>query len=203
MNAELPAFTAMLIAMSGVMQTKGPLVILGMGGAVYAFKRFINTKYGRYWFDGVMMKAPVFGPLTRKTAVARFTRTLGTLLRSGVPLMGALEITQDTAGNTHIAEAITKVREAVREGEGLTKKLEETKVFPPMVTQMIAIGEETGAMDDMLTRIADFYDNEVEEAVKALTSLLEPLMMVGIGGMVGSIIIGMYLPMFSIIGAIQ
>jgi len=203
MNAKLPAFTQMLINMSQVMQHYGPLVIMGMAGAVWGFKRFINTTFGRYWFDGIMMRAPVFGPLTRKTAVARFTRTLGTLLRSGVPLMGALEIVQDTAGNTRIAEAVTKVRDAVREGEGLTKKLEETKVFPAMVTQMISIGEETGAMDDMLTRIADFYDNEVEEAVKALTSLLEPLMMVGIGGMVGSIIIGMYLPMFSIIGAIQ
>lgn len=203
MNAELPAFTQMLINMSTLVRTKGIFVLLGMGGAVWSFKRFINTTYGRKWFDGVMLKAPVFGPLLRKTSVARFTRTLGTLLRSGVPLMQALEIVQDTAGNVHVAEAIAKVRDAVREGEGLTKKLEETGIFPPMVTQMIAIGEETGAMDDMLSRIADFYDNEVEEAVKALTSLLEPLMMVGIGGMVGSIIIGMYLPMFSIIGAIQ
>lgn len=203
MNAELPAFTQMLINMSTLVRTRGIFVVLGIGGAVWSFKRFINTPYGRKWFDGVMLKAPVFGPLLRKTSVARFTRTLGTLLRSGVPLMQALEIVQDTAGNVHVAEAIAKVRDAVREGEGLTKKLEETGIFPPMVTQMIAIGEETGAMDDMLSRIADFYDNEVEEAVKALTSLLEPLMMVGIGGMVGSIIIGMYLPMFSIIGAIQ
>jgi type IV pilus assembly protein PilC len=203
MNAELPAFTQMLINMSTIVRSKGIFVLLGIGGSVWSFKRFINTPFGRRWFDGVMLKAPVFGPLLRKTAVARFTRTLGTLLRSGVPLMQALEIVQDTAGNVLVAEAIAKVREAVREGEGLTKKLEETGIFPPMVTQMIAIGEETGAMDDMLSRIADFYDNEVEEAVKALTSLLEPLMMVGIGGMVGSIIIGMYLPMFSIIGAIQ
>lgn len=203
MNAKLPAFTQMLIDMSGIVRTKGVFVVMGIVGSVWGFKRFINTTYGRRWFDATMLKAPVFGPLLRKTAVARFTRTLGTLLRSGVPLMGSLEIVQDTAGNTIIAEAISKVREAVREGEGLTKKLEETGVFPPMVTQMIAIGEETGAMDDMLSRIADFYDNEVEEAVKALTSLLEPIMMVGIGGMVGSIIIGMYLPMFSIIGAIQ
>ena len=203
MNAKLPAFTQMLIDMSGIVRTKGVFVAVGIIGSIWGFKRFINTTYGRRWLDATMLKAPVFGPLLRKTAVARFTRTLGTLLRSGVPLMGSLEIVQDTAGNTIIAEAINKVREAVREGEGLTKKLEETGVFPPMVTQMIAIGEETGAMDDMLSRIADFYDNEVEEAVKALTSLLEPLMMVGIGGMVGSIIIGMYLPMFSIIGAIQ
>lgn len=203
MNATLPAFTQMLINMSVLVRTKGPLVFGGIAASIWGFRRFINTPFGRRWFDGVMLKAPVFGPLIRKTSVARFTRTLGTLLRSGVPLMGALEIVQDTSGNVHVAEAIAKVRDAVREGEGLTKKLEETGIFPPMVTQMIAIGEETGAMDDMLTRIADFYDDEVEEAVKALTSLLEPLMMVGIGGMVGSIIIGMYLPMFSIIGAIQ
>jgi type IV pilus assembly protein PilC len=203
MNAELPAFTQLLINMSGIVRTQGPLVFLSMGGGIWGFKKFINTPPGRKWFDGVMLKAPVFGPLIRKSSVARFTRTLGTLLRSGVPLMGALEIVQDTAGNVHVAEAINKVRDSVREGEGLTKKLEETKIFPPMVTQMIAIGEETGALDDMLSRIADFYDGEVEDAVKALTSLLEPLMMVLIGGMVGSIIIGMYLPMFSIIGAIQ
>lgn len=203
MNAELPAFTQLLINMSGLVRTQGPIVFLSIGGAGWGFKKFINTPAGRKWFDGVMLKAPVFGPLIRKSSVARFTRTLGTLLRSGVPLMGALEIVQDTSGNIHVAEAISKVRDSVREGEGLTKKLEETKIFPPMVTQMIAIGEETGALDDMLSRIADFYDNEVEEAVKALTSLLEPLMMVLIGGMVGSIIIGMYLPMFSIIGAIQ
>lgn len=203
MNAELPAFTQMLINMSTLVRTKGIFVFGGIALSIWSFKRFINTPYGRKWFDGVMLKAPVFGPLLRKTAVARFTRTLGTLLRSGVPLMQALEIVQDTSGNILVGEAIAKVREAVREGEGLTKKLEETGIFPAMVTQMISIGEETGAMDEMLNRIADFYDNEVEEAVKALTSLLEPLMMVGIGGMVGSIIIGMYLPMFSVIGAIQ
>jgi type IV pilus assembly protein PilC len=117
--------------------------------------------------------------------------------------MSALEITQDTAGNVHIAAGINKVREAVSEGEGMTKPLEQTKLFPPLVTQMIAIGEESGNVDAMLTKVAEFYDEEVEQAVNALTSLLEPLMMVGIGGMVGSLIIGMYLPMFSVIGAIQ
>lgn len=203
MNAELPAFTQMLINMSVTVRKQGGLVFLGAVGAFYGIKKFIATPQGNRLKDSLLLKAPVFGPLTRKSSVARFTRTLGTLLRSGVPLMAALDIVQDTAGNVFVADAIGKVKEAVREGEGLTKKLEETGIFPAMVTQMIAIGEETGAMDDMLTRIADFYDNEVEEAVKALTSLLEPLMMVGIGGMVGSIIIGMYLPMFSIIGAIQ
>lgn len=203
MNAELPAFTRMLLNMSDIVTHYGVYVFLAVSGLVWAFKRALETPAGKKNFDIIILKAPVFGPLIRKASVARFTRTLGTLLRSGVPLMGALEIVQDTSGNTVIAEAISKVREAVREGEGLTKKLEETGVFPPMVTQMIAIGEETGAMDDMLARIADFYDGEVEDAVKALTSLLEPMMMVGIGGMVGSIIIGMYLPMFSVIGAIK
>ena len=202
MNAQLPAFTQMLINMSNAVRTSWYLVFGGIGGGIFAFIKFIKTPPGRIWWDNVKLKAPVFGPLTRKVAVARFTRTLGTLLRSGVPLIGSLEIVQDTAGNIHISNALGKVISAVKEGETMTKPLVQTKVFPPMVTQMISIGEETGAIDDMLTRIADFYDNEVETAVKALTSLLEPLMMVLIGGMVGSIIIGMYLPMFSIIGAI-
>lgn len=203
MGGELPWFTAMLMEMSNFMRESWYLVFGGLAGIVYGFKKAISTKQGARYWDDFKLRAPVFGPLTRKVAVARFTRTLGTLLRSGVPLVSALEIVQDTAGNIHVAEAVEKVRIAVLEGEGMIKPLEAAKVFPAMVTQMIAIGEETGAVDAMLEKIANFYDNEVEQAVKALTSLLEPLMMVGIGGMVGSIIIGMYLPMFSIIGAIQ
>lgn len=203
MNVQLPAFTSMLIGMSNFVRGYWYLLILGTGGSIYGLITFIKTPFGRSWFDNVMLKAPVFGNIIRKVAVARFTRTLGTLLRSGVPLMTALEITQDTAGNVHIAAGISKVREAVSEGEGMTKPLEQTKLFPPMVTQMIAIGEESGNVDAMLSKVADFYDEEVEQAVKALTSLLEPMMMVLIGGMVGSMIIGMYLPMFSVISAIQ
>lgn len=203
MKVPLPAFTQALINMSNFLRQFWYLVVLGVGGGAYSFVAFIKTPFGRSWFDNVMLKAPIFGDIIRKVAVARFTRTLGTLLRSGVPLMSALEITQDTAGNVHIAAGINKVREAVSEGEGMTKPLEQTKLFPPMVTQMIAIGEESGNVDAMLTKVAEFYDEEVEQAVNALTSLLEPLMMVGIGGMVGSLIIGMYLPMFSVIGAIQ
>jgi type IV pilus assembly protein PilC len=203
MGGKLPAFTAMLMGMSNFMRQYWYLVFGGAFGIGYSFKRFIGTKFGARWWDDFKLKAPVFGPMTRKVAVARFTRTLGTLLRSGVPLVSSLEIVGDTAGNIHIAEAVEKVRNAVLEGEGMVKPLEQAKVFPNMVVQMIAIGEETGAVDAMLEKIANFYDNEVEQAVKALTSLLEPLMMVGIGGMVGSIIIGMYLPMFSIIGAIK
>lgn len=200
MGAKLPAFTEALINISNVMREQGVIVALCVGAGIFAFTKFIQTKGGRFWWDNVKLKAPIFGPLTRKVAVARFTRTLGTLLRSGVPLISSLEIVQDTAGNVHIANAVEKVRHAVLEGEGMTRPLETTGVFPPMVTQMISIGEETGAVDAMLERIADFYDSEVEAAVKALTSLLEPLMMVGIGGMVGSIIIGMYLPMFEMVG---
>lgn len=203
MNVSLPAFTQMLINMSNFVRGYWYILIIGSAGSIYGFITFIKTPFGRSWFDNVMLKAPVFGNIIRKVAVARFTRTLGTLLRSGVPLMTALEITQDTAGNVHIAAGIAKVREAVSEGEGMTKPLEQTKLFPPMVTQMIAIGEESGNVDAMLSKVADFYDEEVEQAVKALTSLLEPMMMVLIGGMVGSMIIGMYLPMFSVISAIQ
>ncbi len=203
MGVDLPAFTQLLIDMSSFIRDYWYIVLGGSLGSVYGLIAFIKTPFGRSWFDNVMLKAPVFGDIIRKVAVARFTRTLGTLLRSGVPLMTALEITQDTAGNVHIAAGIAKVREAVSEGEGMTKPLEQTQLFPPMVTQMIAIGEESGNIDAMLSKVADFYDEEVEQAVKALTSLLEPIMMVGIGGMVGSIIIGMYLPMFSVISAIQ
>ena len=203
MGVDLPWFTQMLINMSNIVKDTWYLVLGGVGGSIYGLIAFIKTPFGRSWFDNVMLKAPIFGNIIRKVAVARFTRTLGTLLRSGVPLMTALEITEDTAGNVHIARGIAQVREAVSEGEGMTKPLEQTKLFPPMVTQMIAIGEESGNIDAMLSKVADFYDEEVEQAVKALTSLLEPIMMVGIGGMVGSIIIGMYLPMFSVISAIQ
>jgi type IV pilus assembly protein PilC len=203
MGVDLPMFTLMLINMSNVVKDTWYLVLGGTVGSVYGLIAFIKTPFGRSWFDNIMLKAPIFGTIIRKVAVARFTRTLGTLLRSGVPLMTALEITEDTAGNVHIAAGIAKVREAVSEGEGMTKPLEQTNLFPPMVTQMISIGEESGNIDAMLSKVADFYDEEVEQAVKALTSLLEPIMMVGIGGMVGSIIIGMYLPMFSVISAIQ
>lgn len=203
MGVALPAFTQMLLNMSALIRSYWFIIFPSIFGSAYALFAYIKTPIGRSQFDNVALKAPIFGDIIRKVAIARFTRTLGTLLRSGVPLMSALEITQDTAGNVHIAAGIAKVREAVSEGEGMTKPLEQTKLFPPMVTQMIAIGEESGNVDTMLSKVADFYDEEVEQAVKALTSLLEPLMMVVIGGMVGSIIIGMYLPMFSVISAIK
>lgn len=204
MGAKLPAFTQLLVDVSNFMGTiYFLLVIAAIGGMVYGFIMYRNTPKGRFVTDGAFLKLPVFGDLLRKVAVARFSRTLGTLLKSGVPLMGALEIVRDSIGNTVVAAALEDVRISVSEGEGLSKPLEKARVFPPMVTQMVSIGEETGAIDAMLEKIADFYDEEVETAVHALTSMMEPLMMVGIGGIVGSIIIGMYLPIFDIVNKIK
>jgi type IV pilus assembly protein PilC len=204
MGAKLPAFTQMLVDISNFMSTPPfLLVIVAIGGMGYGFIAYRNTPKGRFLTDKMFLKAPVFGDLLRKVAVARFSRTLGTLLKSGVPLMGALEIVRDSIGNTVVAAAMEDIRISVSEGEGLCKPLDKAKVFPPMVTQMVSIGEETGAIDAMLEKIADFYDEEVETAVHALTSMLEPLMMVLIGGIVGSIIIGMYLPIFDIVNKIK
>lgn len=204
MGAKLPAFTQLLVDVSNFMGTiYFLLVIVAIAGLVYGFIMYRNTPKGRFITDGAFLKFPVFGDLLRKVAVARFSRTLGTLLKSGVPLMGALEIVRDSIGNTVVAAALEDVRISVSEGEGLSKPLEKARVFPPMVTQMVSIGEETGAIDAMLEKIADFYDEEVETAVHALTSMMEPLMMVGIGGIVGSIIIGMYLPIFDIVNKIK
>ncbi len=203
MNAKLPAYTQFLIDLSSVM--KGPVglaVVAGIGGAVFAFKSFAATDQGRHFLDKYMLQLPIIGSLTQKVAVARFTRTLGTLLRSGVPLLNALEIVRDSAGNMVVSGAVEDIRQAVREGEGISKPLEKADIFPPMVTQMVSVGEETGSIDSMLEKIADFYDQEVETTVKSLTSLLEPLMMVVIGLLVGSIVVGMYLPIFSIINTV-
>lgn len=202
-GAALPGFTQFLIDVSDILRTKFYVPIIVIGGIVYGYKQFVRTPWGRSFMDSIFLKMPLFGPLNRKVAVSRFTRTLGTLLKSGVPLITALEITEDTCGNIHIAKAIGSVRSAVREGEGMVRPLEKSGVFPAMVTQMISIGEETGAIDEMLNRIADFYDIEVTNTVKALSSLLEPLMMVVIAALVGSIIIGMYLPMFTLLSNIK
>ncbi|MNS36577.1 Type II secretion system protein F [compost metagenome] len=204
MGAKLPAFTQILVDISNFMSTwYFLLVLMGIGACIYGFIVYRNTPKGRFLTDKMFLKAPVFGDLLRKVAVARFSRTLGTLLKSGVPLMGALEIVRDSIGNTVVAAAMEDIRISVSEGEGLSKPLDKAKVFPPMVTQMVSIGEETGAIDAMLEKIADFYDEEVETAVHALTSMLEPLMMVLIGGIVGSFIIGMYLPIFDIVNKIK
>jgi type IV pilus assembly protein PilC len=170
---------------------------------VFAFKAFVNNPKGRVLWDAFVLKTPLFGSLIRKVAVARFTRTLGTMLSSGVPILDALEIVAKSAGNQTIERAILFVRAKISEGKNMAGPLAETKVFPAMVVQMIGVGEATGAMDQMLSKIGDFYDDEVDVAVASLTSLLEPLMMVFIGGMVGGFLIAMYLPIFSIAGNIK
>ena len=157
----------------------------------------------RYQTDAVFLRMPIFGPLLKKVAVARFSRTLGTMISSGVPILDALHIVARTAGNLVVEEALQKTRSAISEGKTIAEPLADAKVFPSMVVQMIAVGEQTGAMDAMLQKIADFYEDEVDTAVAALTQLLEPLMMVFLGGSVGAILIAMYLPIFKIAEAVK
>ncbi|HSB20106.1 MAG TPA: type II secretion system F family protein [Anaeromyxobacteraceae bacterium] len=170
---------------------------------VVAFRLFLRDPRGRKAWDKFILKLPVFGPLIRKVAVARFTRTLGTLLSSGVPILDALEIVAKSAGNRTVEAAILYVRARISEGKNIAGPLAETQVFPPMVVQMIGVGEATGAMDAMLNKVADFYDDEVDVAIAALTSMIEPVLMVFLGGVVGGFLIAMYLPIFSIAGNIK
>jgi type IV pilus assembly protein PilC len=195
----LPAPTQMVVSISHFMQEWiGPSMLgitLVMVSFLQARKR--SRKFRRVT-DAIFLKAPVFGSLLRKVAVARFTRTLGTMIASGVPILDGLDIVAKTAGNVVIEEALDDVRTAISEGKTIAEPLAESKVFPGMVIQMIAVGEETGAMESMLSKIADFYDDEVDAAVDALTAMLEPIMMVGLGGTVGALLIAMYLPIFKI-----
>jgi type IV pilus assembly protein PilC len=177
---------------------------LGVPIAIFvAFKAVLRTTKGRARWDALVLKLPLFGPLVRKVAVARFTRTLGTMLSSGVPILDALEIVAKAAGNKTVEAAILHVRTKISEGKNIAQPLAESGVFPPMVVQMIGVGEATGAMDAMLSKIADFYDDEVDVAVAALTSMLEPLMMVVLGSIIGFFMIAMYLPIFSMAGNIK
>jgi type IV pilus assembly protein PilC len=204
LGGELPAFTQLLVDISKFLRSPAVLSLpVGIAVVVIAFKWFYSTPFGRLYMDGVFLKLPLFGDLVVKSSVARFSRTFGSLTRAGVPILGSLEITSETAGNMVISNAIDAARESVKEGGMISPALEKGEVFPPMAIQMISIGEETGEMDKMLMKVADFYENEVEEAVKALTSLMEPVMILVLGGMVGSIIIGMYLPIFSIMDKIK
>ncbi len=196
-GAQLPMPTQMLLDLSDFM--KAHFLILGSipVGIFYAFKRFYKTPYGHKWVDGRTLKAPIFGVILKKVAVAKFTRTLGTLIKSGVPIMQALETVSQTAGNVVVSEAVLSCRESIREGGHLSDPLKKSGLFPNMVTSMISVGEETGALDIMLNKIADFYDMEVDAAVKGLTSLIEPLVIVVMGVIIGSIVIAMFLPMFN------
>ncbi len=200
---ELPWLTQVVITVSQTFVSYLPFVILGFVLMVAAFIWFYRTPRGKKLVHKAMLKMPIVGPVLRKIAVARFTRTLGTLLASGVPILDALDIVARTAGNVVVEEAILYARSKISEGKNMAGPLLETNVFPPMVVQMVGVGEQTGALDAMLSKIADFYEDEVDVAVAAMTSLIEPIMMVGIGGTVGVVLIAMYLPIFSIAGKIK
>ena len=200
LGGELPAPTQMIISLSDFLSGVGGLSLLaGIIIFIVSIKQFRATKKGEVIFDRLLLKLPILGMLLRKVAVAKFTRTLGTLISSGVNILEGLNITAKTAGNKVIEAAVMDVRQAVSEGKTIADPLTETKVFPPMVTQMIAVGESTGALDEMCGKIADFYDEEVDAAVSALTSMLEPMLMVFLGGTVGFIVVAMYLPIFKLI----
>jgi type IV pilus assembly protein PilC len=199
LGAQLPMPTRVVIAMSNGLVAYGPFLIMGLGGIAFAIRTYYRTNQGRHVIDGLLLKAPILGMILRKVAVARFCRTLSTLISSGVPLLDGLEITARTAGNAIVEDAIMETRASIERGETVSKPLQDTKVFPPMVTQMIGVGEATGALDMMLQKIADFYEEEVDVAVAGLLTLLEPIMISFLGVIVGGIVISMYMPIFDLI----
>jgi type IV pilus assembly protein PilC len=204
LGADLPLPTRIVIGLSNFVGSYfGLLILVALIGAIIAVKFWYGTPQGRYLIDSGILKLPVLGILMRKIAVARFTRTLGTLISSGVPILEGLDITARTSGNAVIEQALQKVRKGLEEGKSLTEPLKDSNVFPGMVTQMIAVGEQTGAMDAMLQKIADFYEDEVDAAVKDLLTALEPIMIVFLGVVVGGVVISMYLPLFSLIGKLS
>jgi type IV pilus assembly protein PilC len=204
LGVALPLPTRIVIGLSQfVGSIFGFLILVAFVGGIFAIKLWYGTPQGRYIIDAGILKAPLVGVLLRKIAVARFTRTLGTLIASGVPILEGLDITAKTAGNAVVERALQKVRKSLEEGKTLTDPLKETDVFPGMVTQMIGVGEQTGAMDAMLQKIADFYEEEVDSGVKDLLTALEPVMIVFLGSVVGGVVISMYLPLFSLIGQLS
>jgi type IV pilus assembly protein PilC len=204
MGGQLPAPTQFLVDVSALLRSPmGVVLALAIFGVIMLFRWWKSTPSGRFAWDSFKLKMPIFGPLVRKLALARFTRTFGTLVAAGVPILSSLDIVGDTAGNDVVARSVSKVRAAIKEGETIAKPLSESPVFPSMLVQMIAVGEETGALDAMLSKVADFYDEEVSVAVDGLTSLIEPLMMATMGLIVGGIVIALYLPMFQIITLIK
>ena len=201
-GGELPAPTKFVIALSNFLVKYFLVLIGGFYALVWAIKKYYATASGQKNIDRMALNAPIAGPLIRKVAVAKFTRTLGTMVSSGVPIMDGLEIVAKTAGNKIVEEAIYAVRQAISEGKTMAEPLAACGVFPPMVVQMISVGEATGAMDAMLNKIADFYDDEVDDAVGAMTSMMEPLLMVFLGTTVGGLVVAMYLPIFKLAGAV-
>jgi len=197
-GAELPTPTRILIAVSDFLKSQIILILLSPFGAYYGFKKFYSTPYGKKVVDYRMLTVPIFGIMLKKVAVAKFTRTLGTLIKSGVPIMQGLETVAATSGNVVLEEIIMSARESIREGSRIADPLKKGGIFPPMVIQMISVGEETGSLDIMLSKIADFYDQEVDTAVKGLTSMIEPIIIVVMGLIIGTIVICMFMPMFEL-----
>jgi type IV pilus assembly protein PilC len=204
LGAELPVFTQVMMLISRVLRQPLNWVFMfaAISAAGFAYRRYYATLNGRRVIDRLSLKMPLFGDLIQKTATARFCRTFGSLSKSGVPILTSLEIVRDTAGNQVIAEAVDEARKEVQTGGMISIALQKHAVFPTMAIQMISIGEETGELDAMLMKVADFYEDEVEQAVKALTSVMEPIMIMVLGGMVGAILVSMYLPMFKIMDSI-
>ncbi|HEX8692947.1 MAG TPA: type II secretion system F family protein [Longimicrobium sp.] len=200
---ELPAPTRVVLAISNFLQSYIWLMILGMIAGVFALRQYYKTDQGQLQIDRLLLRLPVLGNLFRKSAVSRFTRTLGTLVSSGVSILEGLQITARTAGNRVVHDAVMKSRASIAGGATIADPLKASGVFPPMVVQMINVGEQTGGLDEMLSKIADFYDDEVDAAVSALTSILEPIMIVVMGIVIGGIVVAMYLPMFDMINAVQ
>ena len=198
-GGQLPLPTRIVLGMSNVLRDYWWALGGGILALVVGLRAYYHTEGGKTVIDGFQLKVPVLGEVLKKAAIARFTRTLGTLIKSGVPILTGLEITARTAGNKVVSAAVLKTRESIREGETLAAPLRQCEVFPAMVVQMIAVGEETGALDEMLKKIADFYDDEVDTAVDTLTSVIEPVMIVVMGVMVGGMVVAMYLPMFKLV----
>jgi type IV pilus assembly protein PilC len=202
-NLELPLPTRIVIGASQLLINYWWVILAVIGLAIFAIRRYYATDDGRKRIDQMLLNAPVLGDMLRKSAVSRFTRTLGTLISSGVSILDGLEITAKTAGNRVIHDAVMASRQSIAGGETIAAPLEKSKVFPPMVISMIAVGEQTGGLDEMLSKIADFYDDEVDVAVSALLSLMEPIMIVVLGVIVGGMVVAMYLPIFDMVNAVQ
>lgn len=203
LNAPLPFITRMLMAVSEFLKHSSLYIVLGIAALVFAYRWYYSKPQGRHVIDDIKLRTPVFGNLIQKSAISSFARTFGLLISSGVNIIESLEITRGTANNAIVEDSIENAKNVVMVGEQMSSSLATSKVFPPMVVSMINIGEETGAMDTMLDKVGDFYDREVDEAVEGMTAAIEPLMIVFLGGIVGTIVAGMFLPMFSIIGALS
>lgn len=203
LDQELPVLTQIVVAISRFIRDKWYVGIAGIIGFYILVTQWGRTKSGRYFIDTWKLKAPVFGPLMLKVAVARFTRSLGTLMRAGVNILGALEIVAKTAGNVVIEEAVLNTKLSIQSGESITKPLVDSGVFPPMVTRMIEVGEKTGALENMLHKVAEYYEDQVDTAVAGLTSLIEPLLIVGLGISIGTIVIAMFMPLIKMIEAVS